>query len=177
MEGDGIGPEISAATIDVLRAGDRRFGLGLAFTSATIGFPALRQHGTTFPIAALDAAKAADGVILGPVSHNDYPPVAEGGLNPSGELRKRLDLYANIRPARSREGFPPRCGCPVDLVIVRENTEGFYADRSMFLGPGEMMPTPDLALALRKVTRAGSLRIAEAAFALAARRRRTVTAA
>jgi len=176
MEGDGIGPETSAATIDVLRAGDRRFGLGLAFTSATIGFPALRQHGTTFPIAALDAVKAADGVILGPVSHNDYPPVAEGGLNPSGELRKRLDLYANIRPARTRGGFPARCGSPVDLVIVRENTEGFYADRSMFVGPGEFMPTPDLALAVRKITREGSTRIAEAAFALATRRRRQVTA-
>jgi len=176
MEGDGIGPETSAATIDVLRAGDRRFGLGLAFTSATIGFPALRQHGTTFPIAALDAAKAADGVILGPVSHNDYPPVAEGGLNPSGELRKRLDLYANIRPARTRGGFPARCGAAVNLVIVRENTEGFYADRSMFVGPGEFMPTPDLALAVRKITRAGSTRIAEAAFALAMRRRRQVTA-
>jgi len=176
MEGDGIGPEISAATIDVLRAADRRFDLGLAFTSATIGFPALRQHGTTFPIAALDAAKAADGVILGPVSHNDYPPVAEGGLNPSGELRKRLDLYANIRPARTRGGFPARCGSAVDLVIVRENTEGFYADRSMFVGPGEFMPTPDLALAVRKITREGSTRIAEAAFALATRRRRQVTA-
>ena len=112
MEGDGIGPEISAATIDVLRAADRRFDLGLAFTSATIGFPALRQHGTTFPIAALDAAKAADGVILGPVSHNDYPPVAEGGLNPSGELRKRLDLFANIRPARTRrDGAQGGRGC------------------------------------------------------------------
>src|SRR5438874_9728355 len=175
MEGDGIGPETSAATIDVLRAGDRRFGLGLAFTSATIGFPALRQHGTTFPIAA-DAAKAADGVILGPVSHNDYPPVAEGGLNPSGELRKRLDLYANVRPARTRGGFPARCGSPVDLVIVRENTEGFYADRSMFVGPGEFMPTPDLALAVRKITREGSTRIAETAFVLAQRRRKQVTA-
>ena len=85
-------------------------------------------------------------MILGPVSHNDYPPVAQGGLNPSGELRKRLDLYANIRPARSRGGFPPRCGTPVDLVIVRENTEGFYADRNMFMGSGEFMPTPDVAL-------------------------------
>ena len=103
-----------------------------------------------------EAAQAADGVILGPVSHNDYPPVAEGGLNPSGELRKRLDLFANIRPAHTRGGFPPRCGTPVDLVIVRENTEGFYADRSMFLGAGEFMPTPDLALAVRKITRAGS---------------------
>jgi 3-isopropylmalate dehydrogenase len=176
MEGDGIGPEISAATLAVLRAADRRFGLQLSFTTAAVGFPALRECGTTFPQAAYEAARDADGVILGPVSHNDYPPVAEGGLNPSGELRKRLDLFANIRPARTRGGFPPRCGVPLDLVIVRENTEGFYADRSMFLGQGEFMPTPDIALAIRKITRAGSTRIAEAAFALAMRRGRKVTA-
>src|SRR5262245_10796103 len=176
MEGDGIGPEICAATLTVVRAADQRFGLGLTFSFTSIGFAALRQHGTTFPAAALEAAKAADGVILGPVSHNDYPPVAEGGLNPSGELRKRLDLYANIRPARTRGGFPARCGVPVDLVVARENTEGFYADRSMHLGPGEFMPTPDLALAVRKITRQGCTRIAETAFALALRRRKKVTA-
>jgi isocitrate/isopropylmalate dehydrogenase len=176
MEGDGIGPEITAATLEVLRAADRRFRLGLTFEPATIGFAALRQEGSTFPPAALAAAQVADGIILGPVSHNEYPSVAKGGLNPSGELRKRLDLYANIRPARTRGGFPPRCGRAVDLLIVRENTEGFYADRSMFLGPGEFMPTPDLALAVRKVTREGSTRIAEAAFALAMRRRRKLTA-
>src|SRR5205814_4750294 len=97
-------------------------------------------------------------------------------LNPSGALRQRLARYANLRPARTRGGFPARCGAAVDLVIVRENTEGFYADRSMFVGPGEFMPTPDLALAVRKITRAGSTRIAEAAFALARRRRKQVTA-
>jgi 3-isopropylmalate dehydrogenase len=91
-------------------------------------------------------------------------------------LRKLLELYANIRPARSRDGFPPRCGKPIDLVIVRENTEGFYADRSMFEGSGEFMPTPDLALAVRKITRLGSTRIAEAAFKLAMQRRKKVTA-
>ena len=176
MEGDGIGPEITAATMAVLRAADRIFELGLAFAPVSIGLAALHAQGTTLPEAAVEAARAADGVILGPVSHNDYPPVAQGGLNPSGELRKRLDLFANIRPARSRGGFPPRCGAPVDLVIARENTEGFYADRSMFLGSGEFMPTADLALAVRKITRAGSTRIAEAAFALAERRRRKVTA-
>jgi isocitrate/isopropylmalate dehydrogenase len=176
MEGDGIGPEISAVTVEVLRAADRGFALGLEFTTASIGLVALRQQGTTFPMAAFEAAQSADGVVLGPVSHNDYPDVAEGGLNPSGELRKRLDLFANIRPARTRGGFPPRCGAPVDLVIVRENTEGFYADRSMFLGSGEFMPTPDLALAVRKITRAGSTRIAEVAFALAMRRRKKLTA-
>jgi isocitrate/isopropylmalate dehydrogenase len=176
LEGDGIGPEITAATLDVLRAADRAFGLRLAFDAAAIGWAAHKVGGTTFPDAVLEKAKAADGVLLGPISHNDYPPREQGGLNPSGEFRKRLDLYANIRPARSREGFPPRCGTSVDLVIVRENTEGFYADRSMHLGPGELMPTPDLALAIRKITRAGSTRIAEAAFKLAKQRRKKVTA-
>jgi 3-isopropylmalate dehydrogenase len=176
MNGDGIGPEITAATLHVLHAVDRLLGLGLTFEEAPIGLAALRSHGTTLPDPSFAAAGEADGVILGPVSHNDYPPAAQGGVNPSGELRKRLDLYANIRPARSRPGFPPRCGKPVDLVIVRENTEGFYADRSMFVGSGEFMPTQDLALSVRKVTRAGSTRIAEAAFALAATRRKKVTA-
>jgi 3-isopropylmalate dehydrogenase len=175
LEGDGIGPEITAATLDVLRAAADAFDLRLAFDHAAIGWAAHRAAGTTFPDAVFEKAKAADGVILGPVSHNEYPLRAEGGLNPSGELRKRLDLYANIRPARSREGFPPRCGVPIDLVVVRENTEGFYADRSMHVGPGEFMPTPDLALAMRKITRNGSSRIAEAAFKLARQRRRKLT--
>src|SRR5258706_6495822 len=65
---------------------------------------------------------------------------------------------------------------PMDLVIVRENTEGFYADRNMHLGPGEFMPTPDVALAVRKITAQGSSRIARAAFELARTRRRKVTA-
>jgi isocitrate dehydrogenase (NAD+) len=176
LEGDGIGPEITAATLTVLRAADAKFGLGLSFETEEIGWAAHKHLGTTFPDIVLDKANAAAGVLLGPVSHNEYPPVAQGGLNPSGEMRKRLELYANIRPARSREGFPPRCGSPVDLVIVRENTEGFYADRSMHLGSGEFMPTPDLALAVRKITRQGSTRIAESAFRLAMQRRKKVTA-
>jgi len=177
MKGDGIGPEITDATLTVLNAVDRRLTLGLKFEEVLIGFDSLRRNGTTLPDAAIGAAKRADGTILGPVDHDLYPPVAQGGINPSGTLRKRLDLFANIRPARSRAGFPPRCGAPVDLVIVRENTEGFYADRNMVVGSGEFMPTPDLALAVRKITRAGSTRIAEAAFALAARRRKKVVTA
>jgi isocitrate/isopropylmalate dehydrogenase len=175
LPGDGIGPEIVASTVAVLAAADGKFGLGLAFETAEIGFASLRAVGTTISDAVVEQAKASAGVVLGPVSHNDYPPVTEGGLNPSGELRRRLDLFANIRPARSRPGLPARCGRDIDLVIVRENTEGFYADRSMHAGPGEFMPTPDLALSVRKVTREGSERIVEAAFSLAARRRKRVT--
>jgi 3-isopropylmalate dehydrogenase len=177
MPGDGIGPEITAATLAVLREVDKLLSLGLTFEEVPIGFEALKKHGTTLPDSSFEAGKRADGVILGPVSHNDYPPVAQGGLNPSGEMRKRLDLYANIRPAKSRPGLPPRCGKPVDLVVVRENTEGFYADRNMFVNTGEFMPTPDVALAVRKITRQGSMRIAESAFRLAMQRpRKKVTA-
>ena len=176
LHGDGISPEIMAATLQVLRAAAATFQIEFAFDEVEVGLQPLRTQGTTFPEASFAAAQAADGVILGPVSHNDYPPAEKGGINPSGALRKRLDLFANIRPAKSRADFPPRCGKPVDLVVVRENTEGFYADRNMFAGSGEMMPTPDLALAVRKITREGSTRIVEEAFRLALRRRRHVVA-
>jgi 3-isopropylmalate dehydrogenase len=172
MPGDGIGPEIVAATLHVLRGVDRLVSLGLTFEEAPIGFAALKKHGSTLPDSSFEAGKRADGVILGPVSHNDYPPAAQGGLNPSGEMRKRLDLYANSRPAKTRPGLPPRCGKPVDLVVVRENTAGFYADRNMFMGGAAFKPTPDGPLALRKITRHGSTRIAETAYKLAMQRPR-----
>lgn len=174
LEGDGIGPEITAATIDVLRHVDELFGLGLTFEQADIGFASLKKDGTTFTPRVLDLAREADGIVLGPVSHNAYPAAAEGGLNPSGELRKHLDLFANIRPARTRAGVEAPSRKPFDLVVVRENTEGFYADRSMHMGPGEVMPTEDVALAIRKITRKACLRIAKSAFELAMNRRRKV---
>lgn len=175
LDGDGIGPEITAATRRVLDAVNQLYKLNLTLTAHDIGFAALRASGTTFPDAVLAAAKAADGIVLGPVSTIDYPPAAEGGINPSGFLRKQLDLYANIRPAKSYEGLPPRIGDQIDLVIARENTEGFYSDRSMFFGRAEFMPTEDMALSVRKITRQASTRIARTAFELAAQRRRKVT--
>lgn len=177
LPGDGIGPEIVDAALRALEAALEGSGVALEATTARIGFAALEDCGTTYPQAVHDRAEAADGVLLGPVSHNDYPPREAGGLNPSGELRRRLDLFANIRPARVIPGVPSRLGAaPFDLVIVRENTEGFYADRNMFAGSGEFMPTPDVGLAVRKVTRQASRRIAEAAFDLARERRGKVTA-
>src|SRR5262249_47479758 len=131
---------------------------------------------TTCPARVLDACRSAAGIILGPISHAEYPPREQGGINVSAELRIQLDLYANIRPSRSRAGLPYWGRTPMDLVIVRENTEGFYSDRIMYLGIGEFMPTPDVAPAIRKITASGSARIAHAAFELAAVRRRRVTA-
>jgi 3-isopropylmalate dehydrogenase len=176
LPGDGIGPEISAATIEVLELLDRRLGLGLQFETREIGLASLRAQGTTTPPGVIDACREADGIILGPVSHADYPSRAEGGINISAELRVVLDLYANIRPSRTRPGLRHYGRTGMDLVIVRENTEGFYSDRNMHLGPGEFMPTPDLAISMRKITAHGSNRIARAAFELASQRRRKVTA-
>jgi 3-isopropylmalate dehydrogenase len=172
LPGDGIGPEITAATIDVLRTVDARLGLGLTYEEHEVGLAALKRVGTTTPDGVLDSCRAADGIILGPVSHSDYPARARGGINISAELRVVLDLFANVRPSRSRDGLPHYGRTAMDLVIVRENTEGFYSDRNMFMGIGEFMPTPDLALSVRKITAHGSRRIAKAAFELARQRKR-----
>src|ERR1041385_7387692 len=172
LNGDGISPEIMAATLAVLRAAAAKWQFECSFDEHKVGLKPRAARGTTFPDSAFADAEAADGVILGPVSHNDYPPVEKGGINPSGALRKRLDLFANIRPAKTRAQFPARFGKGADLVIVRENTEGFYADRNMHQGVGDILVTPDVAISMRKITRHGSTRIVEEAFRLAMRRRR-----
>jgi len=175
LPGDGIGPEISVATLTVLNRANTLYRLGLEWQRDEIGLATLKKEGTTLPARVLDAARAAAGVILGPVSHLDYPPREQGGINPSGEFRVKLDLYANVRPARSRLGVG-LTGKPVDLVIFRECTEGFYADRNMHTGIGEFMPTEDMALAVRKVTAKCCERIARRAFEMAVTRRKKVTA-
>jgi 3-isopropylmalate dehydrogenase len=175
LPGDGIGPEITQATLRVLERADERFGLGLQWKHDEMGFVTLKKEGTTFPARILEAARRCAGVILGPVSHLDYPPSDQGGVNPSGEFRVKLDLYANIRPAKSRLGVG-LTGKPVDLVIFRECTEGFYADRNMYIGIGEFMPTEDMALSVRRVTAKCCNRIARRAFEAARGRRKKVTA-
>ncbi|WP_049570973.1 isocitrate/isopropylmalate dehydrogenase family protein [Streptomyces sp. SBT349] len=175
LPGDGIGPEITGATLDVLSAVDRVLGLGLTHEVRDIGLASLASRGTTLPDDVLSAVPEADGVLLGPVSHYTYPPRAEGGINPSAELRTHFALFANVRPCRSRPDLSV-LRAPMDLVIVRENTEGFYSDRNMVAGTGEFMPDPDLALSVRKVSAAACRRVARAAFELARGRRRKVTA-
>src|SRR3546814_9298002 len=131
---------------------------------------------TTLSETTFGRASAADGVILGPVSTADYPPPAQGGLNPSAEFRRRLDLYANIRPSRTRPGVRS-LAASMDLVIVRENTEGFYADRTMHLGPGEFMPTPDLAIRSEEHTSElqSLMRISYAVFCLKKKKKNQAT--
>lgn len=173
---DGIGPEITAATMRVLEAIDAGFGLGLSFDYEDAGFASLEKHGTTLRPETIERAREYVGVILGPQSHMDYPAREKGGVNVSAGFRTGLDLYANIRPARTRPFLKSRAE-KMDLVIMREATEGFYPDRNMHKGLGEFMPTPDVALSVRKITVQACERIARQAFRLAMKRGRHVTAA
>ena len=174
LPGDGIGPEITDAAESALAALDKRFGLGVNVIRRDIGFAALKTTGATWNAATEDACRAADGVIMGPTDTAAYPPPEEGGIGPSAHARKNLDLFANIRPSRSAPGAPAlKHG--VDLVIVRENTEGFYADRNMALGNAEFMPDTGTALAIRKITASASERIARVAYEMAMQRRKKVT--
>ncbi|MFT4182762.1 MAG: isocitrate/isopropylmalate dehydrogenase family protein [Rhizobium sp.] len=171
---DGIGPEITAATMEVLQATDKAYGLGLTYDYEDTGFTSLEKYGTTLRDEVLERARGYDGIILGPQSHMDYPARDKGGVNVSAGFRVKLDLYANVRPARSRDFL--NNAKTMDLVIMREATEGFYPDRNMVAGTGEFMPTPDVALSVRKITAQACERIARQAFILAMKRDKRVTA-
>jgi 3-isopropylmalate dehydrogenase len=174
LAGDGIGPEITAATLMVLKAAARRFRLDLDIEEETVGHESLKRYGTTVRPELLDKARAADGLILGPAATFDFRDPEKGEINPSMYFRKNLDLFANIRPSRTYPGLPAKLG-QFDLVIARENTEGFYADRNMVQGNAEMLVTEDVAISLRRVTRHASARIARVAFELAQSRKKHVT--
>lgn len=174
LAGDGIGPEIVEATLRVLEAVQKRDGrLRFDFVPLPMGWEAIRKSGTAMPESTVEALEKCSGWIMGPHDSASYPAAEREKRNPSGELRHRFDLYANIRPARAYQGLPA-VSPQMDLIVVRENTEGFYSDRNMAWGVGEFLPTPDVALTVGKITRRASERIARTAFALARGRRRKV---
>src|SRR6478752_5668197 len=174
LPGDGIGPEIAAATSNVLRATSERFGLNLRLEEHPVGHASLQQFGATVRRGLLETVQSADGLILGPTATADFRDEQSGEINPSKYFRKSLDLFANIRPARTFPGLRNRFGA-FDLVVVRENTEGFYADRNMEQGNSELLVTQDVVISLRRITRHCCERIALAACKLAMKRRRRLT--
>lgn len=95
-----------------------------------------------------------DGWILGPIGHMAYPK-DPNCINPHPILRRQFDLVSNIRPAKAREGV--NClNSQTDLVIIQENNEGFQPDRNRSRGTSDCMPSPDLAVSLRVITRRNS---------------------
>lgn len=161
--GDGIGREVIPAAQRVLAAA----GLDADWRPAEAGWETFQRCGTALPEATIAAVGEADATLFGAVSSPLQP--VEGYRSPIVALRRRFDLYANLRPVRSLPVEGSREG--VDMLIVRENSEGLYAGRERLEDGG------DTAITERVITRRGSERIARVAFELARQRRKHVTLA
>jgi isocitrate dehydrogenase (NAD+) len=162
IPGDGIGPEIMQATLRVIDA----LGLDLKYDVVEAGLAAQNQFGELLPQATLDAIARHKVALKSPLT----TPVGEGFTSINVALRKKFDLYANVRPAISFPGTKSRYE-NIDILTVRENTEGAY------IGEGQQVSADgDTATLTQKITRKGSERIVRYAFDLARRAgRRKVT--
>jgi isocitrate dehydrogenase (NAD+) len=161
IPGDGIGPELAAATRRVLDAS----GVAFDWEVQDAGEGVMAQYGTPLPEHVLESIRRNKVALKGPIT----TPVGSGFRSVNVTLRQVLGLYANLRPARSMKGLDTRYQ-DVDLVIVRENTEDLYAGIEHMVGP-------DAAESIKIITRAASERIARFAFEYAvANGRRKVTA-
>ncbi len=178
LNGDDIGLEIVPVAVEVLKTAVKRYPeIQIEWVPLPIGYPSFLEHGTTLLPEVRERLYTLDGWILGPIGHMAYPKDQPNCFNPHPILRREYDLVSNIRPAKSYAEIP--CINPnVDLVIIRENNEGFQPDRNMFRGTSDCMPTPDMALSLRVITRRNSTLVAREGFELARRRggRKKVTA-
>jgi isocitrate dehydrogenase (NAD+) len=148
IPGDGIGPEVAAATIRVLEAA----GAPVEWDEHHAGVAALETLGEVLPEQTLDAVRERGIALKGPCT----TPVGEGFTSVNVQLRKRLDLYAAVRPVRTLPGIPTRYE-NVDLVVIRENTEGLYSGI-------ENEVTQGVVTSLKVATERASLRIARWAF-------------
>ncbi len=161
IRGDGIGPEQAEATLPCIQAVKDSLGIGLEILEAEAGDACMERRGVPLPEETVEAVKASDACLKGPVGETAADVIVK--------LRLMFDLYVNLRPAKAYPRVP--CLRPdIDLVIVRENTEDLYKGFEYFTPDGEA------AVALRVITRKGSRRIAEYAFKLAEKRRRKVVA-
>src|SRR5919197_51234 len=166
IPGDGIGPEVVGCARRVLEAlVAQSSSPGFAFEEHPAGNASYRASDDPLPAATVAAAKAADGVLVGAM---DVAAIPKEVPSPLSSLRRQLDVFANLRPARTFRVVPAPMG-EVDLMVVRENTEGIYSGIEYSAGP-------DAACGVRLITRRASTRVARAAFEQAMRRRRKVTA-
>ena len=148
IPGDGIGPEIVAATVRIIEAS----GVDIAWETHIIGAQALEKYGTTLPEPTIEAMKRSKVALKGPL----MTPIGKGFTSVNVGLRKALDLYANVRPVKALPNV--ECRYPeLDLVIVRENTEDLYSGLEHIVVPG-------VVESIKIITEKASTRIAKYAF-------------
>ena len=158
ITGDGIGPELSESVIDVLNSVNDKLGVKLEIIKLDAGDAALKKTGKALPDETLNAIKNSDACLKA--------PVGESAADVIVLLRRLLDLYANIRPAKSYPNMPSLKE-NIDMIIVRENTEDLYTGMEFDVG--------ETSVALRVISKKASERIAKYAFKIAEQRNKKVT--
>jgi isopropylmalate/isohomocitrate dehydrogenase-like protein len=164
LKGDGIGPEVTEAAVNVLQAVQDASDVRLKFLYGEAGYHCIAELGTNLPEETVALLKRTDACLKGPMTTPETPGAP---VSAAVKIRKMFNLYANVRPCRTYpnvEALKP----DIDLVVVRENTEGMYSGIEYEVAPGE-------AVAMRIITKKASLLVAEHAFKLAEKRRKHLT--
>ena len=173
MKGDDIGLEVVPETVKVMRAAALEVGLEVEWIELPLGKLGHELHGHTMPEQTVAALEDTDGFITGPIGHNAYPRNDPTWVMPP--LRKRFDMYANVKPVKSYPNLPS-IHKDVDIVFLREVTEGMQSSGTVVAGSGEFRPNDEISIGQRVVTRTGASRVAREAFEIArTRARRKVT--
>jgi isopropylmalate/isohomocitrate dehydrogenase-like protein len=164
LKGDGIGPEVAEAAVNVLQAVQDTSDLKLNFLYGEAGYHCIAERGTNLPEETVALLKRTDACLKGPMTTPETPGAP---VSAAVKIRKTFNLYANVRPCRTYpnvEALKP----DIDLVVVRENTEGMYSGVEYEVSPG-------VAVAMRIITQEASALVAEYAFKLAETRRKHLT--
>ena len=170
VPGDDIGLEVVPEAVKVMKAAAAKVGLQIEWQeNLPTGVRGHKLHGTTCPQSTWDALERLDGWVLGPHGHDVYPKNDPTWFNPP--MRKRYEMYANVKPVRSYPNIPS-LHKNVDIVFLRETTEGMQAGGVVVAGSGEFRPNNDISIGMRVITRKGANRVARAAFEIAQHRPR-----
>ncbi len=160
IPGDGIGPEVSAAVVEILEAAGEATGVGFEWHRHAAGAEAFEQTGKYIPQELYDSIEENRVALKGPVT----TPIGGGFASINVTLRQKFELFANFRPVKNLPGLKTRYP-ELDLIIVRENMEDLYAGLEHVVVPGVVQ-------ALKIITEKGSTRIAKFAFDYAQKHRR-----
>jgi 3-isopropylmalate dehydrogenase len=173
--GDDIGLEVVPECVKVMNAAASTTGLAIEWHPAPIGKDGHEQYGNTLPAVTEMELRTLDGWIMGPIGHAAYPRNDPTWVMPA--VRKKFELFAAARPARSYPSVKS-IHKDVDIVFVRELTEGLLYSETVVAGAPEFRPNDEITVAMRVITRRGANRVAREAFEIArARKRRKVTVA
>jgi 3-isopropylmalate dehydrogenase len=173
--GDDVGLEVVPECVKVMKVATSQTGLAIDWRPLPIGRRGHEEHGDTLPAMTEQALRELDGWVLGPIGHATYPRNDPTWVMPP--IRKKFELFAAIRPSRSHPNLNS-IHKNVDIVFVRELTEGMLYSETVVAGSAEFRPNDDITVGMRVITRKGSNRVAREAFAIArTRARKKVTAA